>query len=92
MILSSSREHLFLFLQGDEGQITLILPEIELIQNHALVFVRNGIFLIHPYSWSLALWGSQLKTWGNYQGPSSLAISKLQFLSLQHCEIAEGSV
>ena len=44
MILSSSKEHLLWFLPGDEGQITLILPEIELIQSHALVFVRNGIF------------------------------------------------
>lgn len=79
-----------MFLPGDEGQITLILPEIELIQTGALFFVRNGIFLVHPYPWSLALWESQLKTWGNYQGPSSLAGSKPQFLSLQHCVIAEA--
>lgn len=61
MILSSFRD-LLLFLPGDEGQITLILPEIELIQSCVLLFVRNGIFIVYPFSWSLALWGSQMKT------------------------------
>lgn len=50
MILSSFREDLLLLLPGDEGQITLILPEIELIQSCVLVFMRNGIFLVHHYS------------------------------------------
>lgn len=50
MISSSSREDLHLLLAGGEGQITLILPKIELIQSCALVFVRKGIFLVHLYS------------------------------------------
>lgn len=49
MILSFFRD-LFLLLSGDEGQITLILSGIELIQSCVLVFVRNGIFLAHAYS------------------------------------------
>lgn len=50
MILSSFREDLLLLLPGDEGQITLIVHEIELIQSYVLVFMRKGIFLIHHYS------------------------------------------
>lgn len=89
MILSSSRENLFLLLPGDEGQIALILPEIELIQSHALVFVRNGIFLIIPLLLIPSL-GISTENLGTIRSSPSLAISKLQFLSLQHCEIAEG--
>lgn len=49
MILSFSLEDLLLLLPGNEGQITLILAETGLIQSYALIFMRNGIFLVHPY-------------------------------------------
>lgn len=48
-MITFSLEDLLLLLPGNEGQIPLILAETGLIQSYALIFVRNGIFLIHPY-------------------------------------------